>query len=145
MTEWRPVIGFEGKYEVGDDGRVRSVERFDASGAHRRSRELRPSRDGSGYLQVVLCDGRRHNRKVHRLVLEAWTGPRPRGLQARHLDGNQLNNTRGNLAWGTGSANVNDQVAHGRHHTARRTHCPRNHPYPPSTPGKRRRCRVCPH
>lgn len=111
--EWRPVLGFEDLYEVSEEGDVRSVDRIDVRGWRRRGRTLRPSRDGCGYRQVVLCNGRRHNRKVHVLVCEAWHGPRPSGLQVRHLDGDQLNNVPGNLRWGTGSENVRDAIQHG--------------------------------
>lgn len=51
---------------------------------------------------------------MHRLVLEAFVGPRPRRMVARHLDGDQSNNAVGNLAWGTPSENATDRLDHGR-------------------------------
>lgn len=108
---WLPAVGFEGLYEVSDRGRVASLPR-----SNRRGRlVLTPSPDSDGYLQVVLCSaGVRYTRKVHVLVAEAFIGPRPPGKVTRHLDGNQLNNARSNLRWGTHAENAQDRIAHGR-------------------------------
>lgn len=35
---WKPVKGYEGFYEVSSEGRVRSVDRIDARGQHRKSK-----------------------------------------------------------------------------------------------------------
>lgn len=50
---------------------------------------------------------------IHRLVLEAFVGPRPDGLEARHRDGDPTNNRLDNLLWGTSSDNENDKRRHG--------------------------------
>jgi hypothetical protein len=50
---------------------------------------------------------------VRRVVLEAFVGKRPQGLQCRHLDGNGLNNALDNLVWGTREANSADSRRHG--------------------------------
>lgn len=52
-------------------------------------------------------------RPVHLLVLETFVGPRPPGMVARHLDGNNLNNTLRNLRWGTPQQNAADRTTHG--------------------------------
>jgi hypothetical protein len=49
------------------------------------------------------------------MVLEAFVGPRPAGLVARHLDGNVLNCRPTNLCWGTQQENIADQERHGTH------------------------------
>lgn len=122
IEEWKPVVGFEGKYEVSDLGRVRSLNRdiyqprFPGGKPHRQTRKgqiLRPGRMPQGHQSVVLT------RKggsfcVHALVLAAFVGPRPSGMDVRHLDGNPANNTLGNLAYGTRSENCADAVRHGR-------------------------------
>jgi hypothetical protein len=51
---------------------------------------------------------------VHRLVLEAFVGPCPPGLECRHLDGNPGNNLVSNLEWGTHASNEADKKRHGR-------------------------------
>ena len=64
-----------------------------------------------------------------------------------HDDSNASNNVVDNLRWDTRSANVLDQVRHGTHVQARKTHCPRNHPYDEQNTYRnnqgRRECRAC--
>lgn len=73
-----------------------------------------------GYVQVnLLQDGKRSIRTVHQLVLETYVGPKPDGMECRHLDGNPLNNRLDNLCWGTKSENRQDAVKHGTHFAAR--------------------------
>jgi hypothetical protein len=45
---------------------------------------------------------------IHRLILMAFIGPCPEGHEARHLNGNPLDNRLENLAWGTRSSNQGD-------------------------------------
>lgn len=57
--------------------------------------------------------GRRRCETVHSLVLEAFSGPRPEGQVARHLNGKITDNRSINLQWGTVAQNVNDARRHG--------------------------------
>lgn len=153
MVEWRDHPTYSG-YQVSDDGRVRSVDRLVRNrwgGQHLiGGRELATFVRKGGYLGGNLShDGERINFEVHVMAAEAWHGPRPSGMQVRHLDGNKLNNDPTNLAWGTFSANMLDKVQHGSHHEATKTHCPRGHSYDeantyrsPGAPNKRK-CRAC--
>lgn len=50
---------------------------------------------------------------VHKLVLMTFIGPRPDGMECRHLDGNKLNNNLSNLVWGTSKENHADRKLHG--------------------------------
>lgn len=69
------------------------------------------------YLTVGLSiGGTTKTRLVHQLVLEAFIGPRPDGMEGRHLDGDRFNNRLDNLAWGTPKQNTADSIAHGTHH-----------------------------
>lgn len=69
-----------------------------------------------GRRQVCLCMyGVMRRYLVHRLVCETFNGPSLPGQVCRHLDGNHLNNTPGNLAWGTQLENVADMFKHGTH------------------------------
>lgn len=117
VEEWRPVPGFPG-YEVSSRGRVRSVSRIIAvvgqSPRVRQGQNLicRPGK--VGYPTVVL--GRGNRRLVHRLVLEAFVGPCPPGMEACHNDGTRTNNHVDNLRWGTRQENVLDRYhRHGRY------------------------------
>ena len=116
MTEiWRSAI--PGRYEVSDLGRVRSVERNVVGGrhTHRRvpSRILTPDWSGRYARVTVSVDGEHLKLTVHLAVLEAFRGKRPKGAQARHLDGDRKNNRLVNLAWGTPKQNAADKRAHG--------------------------------
>lgn len=112
MTEdWRFSPSFP-DYEVSSLGRVRS---------HRRAglvKAMKPSPDTKGRLQVSLTlpDGsRKRTIGVHRLVAEAFLGPKPQGQVIRHLDGNASNNSLANLSYGTRSENTYDSIDHRTH------------------------------
>lgn len=84
--------------------------------------------DPGGYHLVDLrLAGRKTTHKVHHLVLKAFAGPRPEGMEGCHDDGRQANNHRENLYWGTRSVNMLDQVRHGTHQFAKRKRDPWGH------------------
>lgn len=129
---WLPIPGYEGFYEVSDLGRVRSVDRtFVTARGQRRTYKgklLKPYLANNGYLTVGLkrqCSVKR--RTIHSLVVEAFIGPRPDGMEVLHRDGNKTNPVLTNLHYGTKSENAYDTVRHGAHVRANRTHCPRGH------------------
>jgi hypothetical protein len=112
---WLPVVGWDGYYEVSDHGRVwscaRVIERCDGQIMTLPGRMRTPAVDSSGHFQLQLCRDCRHvNAFVHHLVLEAFVGPRPDGLECRHLDDVKSNNHVSNLCWGTGSENRLDRT-----------------------------------
>jgi len=114
LETWKPVVGYEGLYEVSDRGNVRSMGRITA-GRRLRGRTLRPGRWKGGHLFVVLWkDGQARNRAVHSLVAEAFLGPRPEGHEVCHTDGDSTNNRPENLRYDTRKGNVADMVKHGR-------------------------------
>lgn len=143
MSKWRAVLGFESLYEVSDGGQVRSIARHGTNGRVPRPGVKRPY----GHLLVSLYrDGKGTTRAVHRLVLEAFIGPRPARAECRHRNGQPSDNRLANLAWGTRSENQRDRVGHGRHNNASKTHCPRNHPYDDLNTLRsrgQRKCRAC--
>lgn len=137
MENWLPVVGYEGLYEVSDRGRVRSLARTHSHLGGVRSvpgRILRPARSGKGgegrsFVSLSRA-GRQHLRGVGVLVLEAFVGPRPPGLVARHWpDRDPTNCALANLSWATQSQNMLDRRAHGTDHEANKTHCPQGHEY----------------
>ena len=119
MTEqWLPVPGFDGYYSVSDEGRVRSEPRTEVTKRGLRTYKGRILKQSSGgqnnYRHVILAKpGVRASWKVHRLVLAAFVGECPPGNWVRHLDGDRLNNSLSNLAYGTPSENAYDTVRHG--------------------------------
>jgi len=52
-------------------------------------------------------------KRVHRLVLEAFIGPAPKGTICCHNDGDPTNNRLENLRWDTHSSNTRDAIRHG--------------------------------
>lgn len=115
MTEWRPVLGYEGIYEVrtgADGGRVRRVKALDRTYVGRELGTIGPD----GYARVVLSKPGSKPRyvRLHTVILESFVGPAPAGCEACHKDDNGLNNTLPNLYWGNRSQNVTDAYRNGR-------------------------------
>ena len=119
MTEeWKPVVGWEGFYEVSDHGRVRRLERSvtDSVGRVRVYPEviLNGRVDSLGYHRHKLRRApRKAEPKTHQLVAWTFLGPQPKGLDICHNDGNKLNNRLGNLRYDTRKGNSADRVLHG--------------------------------
>ena len=117
---WKPIPGYEGQYEVSDQGRVRSSTRLvmcegTVKGSYfsvKQGRILKPGRMPAGHLSVAL--GRRNSQCVHRLVLLAFVGPAPAGCECLHTNGNPADNRLINLRWGTRSENNVDAILHQR-------------------------------
>lgn len=118
---WKPVLGWEGLYEVSSEGRVRSLDRLieckDGRLMRWRGKLLTPTvnRGRGGHLSVHFRDrGRGERREVQGVVCGAFHGPKPGpGLVAAHWDGNPANNRAGNLRWTTQKENMADARRHG--------------------------------
>lgn len=107
---WRPIIGLGGKYEISNFGNIYSVPRVDR-GRKWGGYLVKLSKDRDGYC-VFTVRGVSSTR-VHRLVLEAFSGKNMKDMIVRHLNGNPSDNRLENLRWGTNSENVRDSIAHG--------------------------------
>ena len=155
---WKPVVGYEGIYEVSDQGRVRGMERADSIGRPLSGKNLAQNVTRRGYRTVCLCrDGIRSTKRVHRLVLEAFVGPCPEGMECCHWDDNPTNNALTNLRWDTTIENARDRFRNSGYrnigdigrYNARKTHCPHGHEYTFEntyiSPTNRRYCRACEH
>lgn len=106
VENWKPVVGYEGLYEVSDLGRVKSLVEN-----HGRSRELilKPVKKKSGYLYVTLCkNGVKKFHRVHRLVAFAFVEGRDLFKnEINHLNEDKSDNRAINLEWVTASENIN--------------------------------------
>ena len=115
---WRDIPGFEGLYEVSDKGRVRRLPRTTESGAILQKKFLtREIVDKYNHKVVHLrdADGKVRRWFVHRLVLLAFVGPCPEGMEICHNDGNGGHNELSNLRYDTRHNNNLDQSRMGRH------------------------------
>jgi len=98
--EWRPVFGFEAEYLISNIGRVWSNH----------SNKVLKNNQTRGYQYVALCShGDRQERRIHRLVAEAFI-PNPYGKPTvNHINENKSDNRVENLEWAT----MQEQNAHG--------------------------------
>lgn len=119
LEEWRPVVGYEGLYEISSLGRVRSLTRVVTCGHSSRmafGKMLSKRRDPNGYMIASLSNnGERKTWPVHVLVLTAFVGPRRLGMNGCHGPGGILDNRVTNLRWGTQAENIWEAVINGTH------------------------------
>lgn len=115
--EWRPVMGYEGRYEVSNQGRVKGLTREVWRSGHPRlvhGQLLSAHHHSGGYLVVDLRIANvRKTSYVHRMVLEAFVGPCPPEMECRHLNGIRDDARLVNLAWGTRQEQAEDKLRHG--------------------------------
>jgi hypothetical protein len=97
--EWRPIVGYEGLYEVSDLGRVKGLKR---------GKILKPSPDKDGYLTLILCNKGEKMCRVHRLVLQSFQ-PTEEDLVCDHINHIKNDNRLINLRWATISQNTRHQ------------------------------------
>ena len=110
---WKPIIGFEGLYEVSNLGRIRGLDRLDSLGKRIRSR-IKGTALGTGYLWVNLWkNGKGIRIPVHHLVAAAFLGPRPKGFDVHHLDETRINNRSSNLQYWPRIAHMPRGIKHG--------------------------------
>jgi len=126
--KWRPVVGFDGLYVVSDHGRLRSLPRsyvrYGRSGCKQtvhvggnillgHVRKYRTGRPVVVLVSLIDETGKHYTKRVHRIVLEAFRGQCPEGMEGCHNDGDPENNRLNNLRWDTRSSNLADMVTHG--------------------------------
>ena len=139
MTEtWKLIPDIPG-YLVSDMGNVRTLKR--------NNDRLLTTQRVHGYLRASLWkDGEETRRRVHQLVMLAFVGPVPEGMEVRHLDGSRDNNRLENLAYGTPKENSADRVLHGTSFWLNKTHCKGGHEFTEENTYRwlaSRHCRTC--
>ena len=117
---WRPVVGYEGFYEISNYGRVKSIARKLNNQYSNCERILHPRKNKLDYLRINLCDGIKvKTHLIHKLVSKAYL-PNPNNYPCvNHKDENPSNNfvwvnddgsidfEKSNLEWCTQKYNSN--------------------------------------
>lgn len=123
QESWKPVVGYEGLYDVSDLGRVKSLRRtkrvvnrwgfeFEMVVPERLLSQATKQR-GRKNVCLSKCGVLEH-RAVHRMVLEAFVGPCVAGMECCHGNGDASDNRLVNLRWDTHLSNMRDRDLHGR-------------------------------
>jgi len=106
MTDeiWKDIEGWP-RHQVSSRGRIRVGVEY-----------KEPWCDSTtGYMKISRRNnGKKETYQIHVLMLNAFVGPCPPGLECRHLNGNKLDNRwPENLTWGTHAQNMEDRIFHG--------------------------------
>ena len=110
---WKDIEGYEGLYQVSNQGRVRSLDRCVNHGGRsnkglslKKGKILSQGKDGNGYPSVMLSKNSKTKRRhVYRFVAELFV-PNPYNLpEVNHKDENKMNSCADNLEWCTRSYN----------------------------------------
>tara|TARA_R110000822_G_scaffold105842_1_gene233780 strand:+ start:206 stop:688 length:483 start_codon:yes stop_codon:yes gene_type:complete len=106
MEEWRDVVGFEGFYQVSNFGNIKNTKTKLIKKIQLNVRLNRPQICLSKFDKVTTV-------YPHKLVMEAFVGKRPVGMECCHADGDPWNNNLSNLRWDTRINNSQDKFKHG--------------------------------
>lgn len=91
MTEkWRDIPGFEGLYQVSDEGRVKNA----------RTQRILKSSLNHGYPKVGLSKkGKISSHHIYTLVMLSFVGPCPDGCEIDHINFDRTDSTLKNLRY----------------------------------------------
>lgn len=107
---WASIIGYEGKYEVSDLGRIRSLNRWittkDGKKKLLKAKYYSMRYDSKGYVITTLYGDKTKTFRVHRLVATAFIENPNNYKIVNHIDNTRGNNKVDNLQWCTSSQNT---------------------------------------
>ena len=117
---WNDIKGYEGRYQVSNWGRVKSLNRIITN---RRGRKatiketiLKPEVVFDGYIRVHLSkNGKQKHYRVATLVFEAFNGPIPEGKELDHANGVRTDNRLENLRAVSHLENCRNPISRAKH------------------------------
>lgn len=112
--QWLPVVNYEGFYEISNLGNLKSLGRTLENG-HHFPEKIIGFINKTGYKICSLSNGTGKGKQflIHRLVLAAFIGPCPEGMESCHNDGIRANAALSNLRYDTHQNNNIDRMRHG--------------------------------
>lgn len=116
---WRPVVGYEGLYEVSNLGRIKTCPKLipnllTGGDSLRRPKIMKTARDKSGHHHLSFTkDGVKKNVFLHHAVARAFLGPCPDGKLTLHQKDDRDNNRAASLYYGSSLHNGRDMVING--------------------------------
>lgn len=120
IEEWKDIPGYEDQYQASTEGRIRSLPRKVQRTYHRtgtvyyarcRGEILKPVVNAAGYLVVNLGHNDVHT--IHELVALTFLGPRPKGTEICHGNGDRTDSRLENLRYDRHSENMRDVLRYG--------------------------------
>ncbi len=101
---WKPVVGYEGIYEVSSTGRVKRLTSHNPAHV---GLILSQRQNPIGYMLVNLSkNDEPETKRIHQLVTGAFLGSPPVNMVVNHIDGNKCNNLLANLEYVTRKRNI---------------------------------------
>lgn len=111
MEEWKDIKGCEGRYQVSNEGRIKSIKKIKNCGSHITESILKDRIMPNGYNQVCLTLGGKHFYfYAHRLVAETFIDNPDDKKEIDHINGIRHDNRVENLQWVTKSENMNNPI-----------------------------------
>lgn len=111
---WKPIKGYEGYYEISNNARVKSIERYVRQGNHMRyipEKIKKTHNNRAGYPCVTLCKNRiSREKRLHRLLMEAFVPNPDNKSQIDHINTDITDCRLENLRWVTPKENCNNPL-----------------------------------
>lgn len=108
IEQWKDIKGYEGLYQVSNNGNIKSLARTMSSGRKLNPIIMKMQEDKRGYLSVLLSkDGSKKRVRIHREVAKAFVENPFNKEQVNHIDEDKTNNKANNLEWMTLLENIN--------------------------------------